>query len=89
MESGNFPHDNFFSTNNISDINDKYQVCPLLKHYNAFVNVQNRDHEKQISSKILTLPATRHNILYSPGTRAHFESKHILQAMILSRDDNF
>ena len=21
------PHDNFFSTNNISDISDKYQVC--------------------------------------------------------------
>ena len=22
-----FPHDNFFSTNNISDISDKYEVC--------------------------------------------------------------
>ena len=58
---------------------------PLQKHYNAFVNVQNKDHEKQIFSKILPLPATRHNILHGSGTRPHLESKHILQAIILSR----
>ena len=34
--------------------------------------VQNKDHEKQISSKMLTLPAISCNILCDFGTRPHF-----------------
>ena len=34
--------------------------------------VQNKDHEKQLFSKMLTLPATSCNILCDFGTRPHF-----------------
>ena len=31
------PHDNFFSTNNIGDISDKYQVCIYISTYLSYV----------------------------------------------------
>ena len=33
----NSPHDKFFSTNNISDISDEYEVC--LRGADRFVNI--------------------------------------------------